>query len=246
MRVAQQPAYVLHRHDYAETSLLVEAFTRDHGRVGLVAKGARRERSPLRALLAPFQPLLLDWTGRGELATLTAGEAAGAAALTAGDSLYCGFYINELLLRLLQRHDPHDRLFDQYCQVLSRLSADPIPDAALRMFEKHLLIELGYGLSLGFEAVSGQPIAAGRRYTYVPDRGAVPAGADDREGVDISGAALLDLETGRFRDARSLRDAKRLLRSALAPHLGDRPLHSRALFRLVRPAPAADNEEKPC
>jgi DNA repair protein RecO (recombination protein O) len=231
VRVAQQPAFILHRYNYSETSLLLEAFTRDLGRVGLIAKGARRGNSEQRALLNPFQPLLIDWTGRGELATLMRADAEQPAVSLQAKALYCGFYLNELLLRLLVRHDPHEDLFSWYQQALERLQNAADIEASLRVFEKRLLQAIGYGLVLDRTA-DGESIDAGREYVYVPDRGAVPAEKRGLvEGAAIHGAALLGLHTEELRDEGVLRESKMLLRSVLAQYIGDKPLQSVRLFR---------------
>ncbi len=231
MRVAQQPTFILHRYNYSETSLLLEAFARDFGRVGLIAKGARRANSEQRGLLNPFQPLLLDWTGRGELATLMRAEAEQLAIPLQGKALYCGFYLNELLLRLLVRHDPHEDLFTWYQQALKRLQDAAGIEATLRVFEKRLLQAIGYGLVLD-RSRDGEPIDAERLYIYVPERGAVPADKCGlEEGVAVHGAALHGLHAEDLRDEALLRESKMLLRSVLAQYIGDKPLHTVRLFR---------------
>ena len=231
MRVSQEPAYVLHHYDYGETSLLLEMFTRRHGRLGVVAKGARRARSPLRAALVPFQPLVMGFSGRGELLTLTAAEPAGAAPAIAGEALFCGLYLNELLLRLLHRHDPHERLFGSYSDVLGRLGGALDTEAALRVFEKHLLEDIGYGLVLDHEVQDGSPIQPEHLYRYVPERGPVIAQAADGEGIAVQGASLLALAREHLVEEITLREVKHLMRALLARHLGERPLTSRGLFR---------------
>jgi len=235
MRVNQEPAYVLHHHDYGETSLLLEMFTRRHGRLGVVAKGARRARSPLRTALIPFQPLVMGFSGRGELPTLTGAESAGPAPAIAGESLFCGLYLNELLLRLLHRHDPHERLFESYSEALGRLgegrNEGRDTEAVLRVFEKHLLEEIGFGLVLDHDVHDGSPIQPEHHYRYVPERGPVPAHAAEGEGIAVQGANLLALACERLVDEVALREVKHLMRALLARHLGERPLTSRGLFR---------------
>ncbi len=233
MRVQQQAAFILHHSHYGESSLLLEVFARDHGRLGLIAKGVRRPRWALRALLVPFQPLLIGWSGRGELATLTGAEPAGAPIELLGEQAYCGLYLNELLVRLLHRHDPHEDLFDVYCQSLGQLQGPVTTEAALRLFEKHLLQDLGYGLVLDREVSGNSPISAEADYDYVLDRGPMPAPAADG-GIRVKGASLLALALGQFSDAVALRESKVLTRACLARHLGGRPLHSRSLFRVER------------
>lgn len=231
MRVSQEPAYVLHHHDYGETSLLLELFTRRHGRLGVIAKGARRARSPLRAALIPFQPLVIGFSGRGELPTLTAAESAGTAPAIAGEGLFCGLYLNELLLRLLHRHDPHERLFESYSEALGRLGESLDTEAILRVFEKRLLEDIGFGLVLDHDVQNGAPIQPDRCYRYIPERGPVMAHAADGEGIAIQGACLLALAGERLDDAMARREVKQLMRAVLTRHLGERPLTSRGLFR---------------
>lgn len=243
MRVQQQRAFVLHQRDFSETSLLLEVYSRSHGRVGLIAKGARRPSSKQRGVLKPFQPLLLGWSGRGELMVLTGVEADGAGIELAGRALYCGFYLNELMLRLLQRHDPHERLYDRYRAALEGLFQSGAHEAILRVFEKHLLRELGYGLLLEREPGDRRPIEADALYDYVLDQGPVRVTQPELntrvQGVRLRGSSLLALAAEQLQDLTALREAKALMRAALAPHLGDKPLHSRRLFRARGPDIAA-------
>lgn len=235
MRISQEPAYVLHHYDYGETSLLLEVFTRQQGRLGLIAKGARRPRSPLRAALLPFQPLAVSFSGRGELPTLTAVEASGSAALIGGATLFCGLYLNELLLRLLHRHDPHERLFLNYAQALARLGAGLNPEATLRVFEKRLLEDIGFGPVLDHDVQDGRPLQPEVRYRYLPERGPVAEGLDD-EGIAIQGASLLALARESLEGEDILAETKRLMRALLARHLGVRPLATRDLFQQRAPS----------
>ncbi len=231
--VTLQPAFVLHTRPYRDTSLLVEAFSRERGRVGLVARGARSGRSRLAGVLQPFSPLLLSWRGQGELVTLIGAEADGPALLPPGGGLLSGFYLNELLLRLLHRGDAHPELYAVYCQTLALLGRGEDEEAVLRRFERLLLQEIGYGLQLEHAADSGDPIMAGRRYDYLPERGPVPLVGEPR-GVAVHGETLLALARDACLDERCRREAKRLMRAALAVHLGDRPLKSRELYRQQR------------
>ncbi len=231
-----QPAYVLHRRDYGETSLLLEAFTAGHGRLPLVAKGARRGRrvgGTQAALLQPFIPLLLAWTGRGEVRTLTHAEPAGRPVALAGDAMYCGFYVNELLLRLLSRDESDQVLFGAYQQALDGLAAGDGADAPLRRFELVLLGQLGYRPPLDRDAQTGAPVQAQRRYLCDPERGPVLVVSPDAADA-VSGATLLALHRGEALTGGGVREARNLLRRLLAPHLGDEPLRSRALFTARR------------
>ncbi len=247
MRVSQQPAYVLHHYNYRETSLVLEVLTREHGRFGLLAKGARRPRPRQRAVLEPFQPLLVDWAGRGELPILTAAELDGEPTFLSGTALYCAFYMNELLLRLLHRHDPHERLFDAYRVALRALrDAGPV-ESTLRVFEKRLLQEIGYGLVLERSTPDDLPLDPGRVYEYLIDRGPTPARPDAAAApagsILLRGSSLLALANEALNeDPVALQETKVLLRAALDRRLPGKALHSRKLFRELRAAVAADKE----
>lgn len=233
------PAYVLHAYPYRETSLIVEAFTGGFGRVAMVAKGAKRPRSEMRGLLQGFQPLTLSWAGAGELKTLTRAEWCGGLPLLGGAALLCGFYLNELLLKLLAREDAHPALFADYEQALAALARESAPQAqavVLRRFEMRLLAELGYALNLTREADSGAAIDPARVYHYVPDRGPrlVPANVAREpapRGVSVRGATLQALAAGSFPDAESASEAKRLMREVIDHHLEERRIVSRRVVR---------------
>ncbi len=233
MRVLLQPAFVLHRRPYRDTSLLLEVFSQDQGRLGLVARGAAASRSRLKGLLQPFAPLLLSWSGAGELATLTAAEEGGRPIPLPPHRVLAGLYVNELLLRLLPRLDPHPALFAAYETLLAELVAAPGEEPPLRRFEKRLLEELGYGLTLDREAASGTPIVAEEHYCYVLDRGPLAAG-QTQVGVPISGRGLLALRDGILNDPAVLKEVKRLTRAALAEQLRGRALKTRELYRVRR------------
>jgi DNA repair protein RecO (recombination protein O) len=232
-RVQLEPAFVLHRRPYRESSLLVEAFGRRSGRVGLVARGARRPGSGLRSALQPFSAVLLSWTGRGELGTLTGAEPEAGARALPGSRLRSGLYVNELMMRLLHRHDPHPELFDSYRMVLAGLAdQEREEEPVLRRFEIRLLESVGYGLSLERDVVSGQILEPEALYLYAPESGArrwSPGDAEEGE-VRIHGRTLRALAVGDLEDPRSRTEAKRLLRAVLAVHLGGRPLESRRIF----------------
>lgn len=232
-RVTLQPGYVLHPRPYRDTSLLLEALSPVHGRVGLVAKGVRSPRSRMRGLLQPFRPLLLSWSGAGDLATLVGAEPNGPMLDLAGAGLLSGFYVNELLVRLLQRHDPHADLYQAYEAVLAALQERGGEEPALRIFEKRLLQELGYGLILDREARSGRPLEAQRLYRYRLDQGPLPEDEGDTQDPAIHGSSLLALARETLPpDPAGRQEAKRLMRAAIARQLGDRPLKSRDLFQV--------------
>lgn len=222
-----QPAFILHARAYRETSLLLDAFTRDHGRVGLIARGVRGARGQAtRAALQPLQPLLLSWRGQGELWTLTSTEAAGAALALRGDALLSGFYLNELLLRLLPRHDPHAALFWRYAECVNALAAGEPAGWELRRFERDLLDALGYGLELSVDAEDGTPLQAEGRYRFDPESGPGRVWGERASSGSISGAALIALRDDVAPGATELRELRRLMRGVLLHHLGGRELRS--------------------
>jgi len=226
-----EPGYVLHTYPFKETSLVAELFTRNAGRVGLVAKGARRPTSVLRGALMAFQPLLLTWSGKSELKVLHRAEWQGGQAQMTGLPLICGFYLNELLLKLLPRDDAHETLFDGYEQALADLRDGHPAALVLRRFERLLLSELGYGLALSNDA-SGAPIVAERDYVYVVERGAVPTD-EAGEGTlpALSGAALLAIAHDDYGDPSVMPQARGLMRYILNHYLGGKELYTRQLLR---------------
>jgi len=234
-RTEQEPAYVLHTHPYKESSLIVEAFSRHAGRVALLARGARRARSSIRGTLLSFHLLRLSWAGSAEVATLTSAEWAGGQAALSGMALMCGFYVNELLLRLLPREDPHEALFDEYAATVERLSAGGDPAALLRAFELSLLRELGYAPPLDREVGSDAPVVAAQRYAYVPEVGprAVPAGdGGNPDGVlVVSGQTLLDMAAGDYSRAQTRDESRQLMRRLIGVRLGGQTLHTREVLK---------------
>ncbi len=227
-RLEDQPAFVLHSYPYRETSLVMEVLSRNCGRVALVARGARRPRSALRGLLMGFQPLTLSWFGKHELRTLHSAEWQGGQPQLQGTALLCGFYLNELLLNLMARDDPHEQLFDYYQQTLQRLAHEQDHAATLRCFEKHMLQELGYALLLEHEADSGKPIEPNAHYRYVIEHG---ASRDAEEGLPILGKTLQDMAADDYRDPLSAQQSKQLMRMLLNHHLAGKPLHTRELIK---------------
>lgn len=231
-RLDAQPAYLLHTHPYRETSLIAELFTQSQGRVAVIARGARRPRSALRGVLMAFQPLLVGWSGKSELKTLHKTEWQGGYLLLQGTGLICGFYLNELMLKLLPREDPHEALFEAYELALRKLGERAEPASVLRRFERVLLQELGYGLVLEREAGNGLPITPDRNYRYVPEWGPVAVdAADARSGVELSGRTLLDMAADVYESPRTVQQSKNLMRVLINHCLGDQTLHTRQLLR---------------
>ncbi len=241
-RIECQPAYILHTRPYRNTSLIIEVFSRDYGRVGLVARGVRSARSRRSSQLLPFKRLLLSWQGRGELKTLTATDVEGRPCWLSGNALISGLYSNELIIRLLQRDDPHPVLlqyYEDFLAALNRLqlaefSARAEMELILRRFEKNLLQELGYGLSLEQDARSGLAIDASYRYHYFFDEGPVRCLQVSSNSFTVSGATLLALARDEVLGDDARREAKYLMRHALAQHLDGKPLNSRRLFHTGR------------
>jgi DNA repair protein RecO (recombination protein O) len=234
-RADHQAGYVLHTYPYKETSLIVEAFTRNFGRVALLARGARRPRSAMRGVLLSFHPLRLGWSSSAELGNLISAEWSGAlqagARNLSGRGLMCGFYLNELVLRLLPRDDPHEALFDAYAESLGRLSAGEPQASVLRGFEKRLLSELGYAPLLEREALSGAPIDPSRRYVYEPDRGPMPTMNSSTQDLSVSGQTLLDLAADEYGRPETRDEARLLLRSLIGQRLHGQVLHTRTVLR---------------
>jgi DNA repair protein RecO (recombination protein O) len=233
MRVLSQAAFVLHARPYRETSLILEIFSHEHGRLGAIAKGARNPKSRQRALLLPFTPLLLSWSGKGELALLTGVEAVGPARELSGQNRYAAYYLNELILRLLHRHDAHPELFDCYAATLAKLHDDDSIQDGLRIFEKRLLAGIGYAMILDHDTVSGQPLEPERLYQYLPERGPELSTNDRMTGHCLLGRSMLELDREHFSNARSRHEARRLTRFLIDKQTVERSLRSRQVFHQV-------------
>ncbi len=229
-RVEMEAAYLLHSHPYRESSRIVEVFSQQHGRVGLVANGARRPKSRWRTALRPFQPLRVSWSGRGSLCTLRIAEPSAPAFDIGGLTLMSAYYLNELLLALVQRGDAHPDLFAHYGAALAALASRDDAEAVLRRFEVSLLAEIGYGLVVDGDIVTRQPLQAERRYEYAIERGPVPVDSDSAGDLVFSGADLMAIGRGEFTGRRQLRNAKRLLRPLLNRALGGRTLRTREVL----------------
>jgi DNA repair protein RecO (recombination protein O) len=230
MKVELHPCYILHQRPYRETSLLLDAFSSEHGRVGLVARGVKR-RGSRPALLQPARRLNIAWSMRSELGTLTAVEASTPPPRLAGTRLVSCFYMNELLVRTLHGHETHPELFHRYEQALKGLDGGEPEERVLRIFEKHLLKSLGYGLILDHDTGTGEPVAGDRRYYYRLDQGPVAVASQEAGHVAVSGTTLKALDTESAWDGDIAREAKLLLRAILDTHTGGRPLGSRELYK---------------
>jgi len=227
-RVVDELALVLHSRPYRETSAIVSLLSAAHGRVAVVARGVRGGKRG--NVLQPFNQVRVSWSGRGTLHTLTGCELTHHAGLT-GNSLASGFYVIELVSRLIPEHEGVPGVFTAACWVLQRLEVGDAPEVVLRVFEKRLLEELGYGLDFTCDAETGEPLDAGGRYLLVPEAGFVATGSDNR---GYAGAVLLDIGAARFQSRTVRVAAKRIFREALRPLLGPKPLSSRRLLLRTR------------
>jgi DNA repair protein RecO (recombination protein O) len=232
-RIKLEPAWLLHSRAYQENSLLLELFSRQHGRVGLVARGVRRSKTGRQGLLQPFCPLLCSWISRGELGTLTDVErSTGEQAGLPRSLIASGFYLNELLLRLLPRDDPHPGLFETYQCALSALQCGEELQPSLRCFERDLLTALGYGLQLTHEADGEGVIQATGLYTYQIESGPLPAKQDNGSPLCVHGATLLALHAGFFENAQQQREARGMMAEVIKHYLGGEEPRSRALLKM--------------
>jgi DNA repair protein RecO (recombination protein O) len=229
-RADHEAGYVLHTYPYKETSLIVELFMRRFGRVALLARGARRPRSAMRGVLLSFHPLRLSFSASAELGNLISAEWAGALQPLAGQGLMCGFYLNELLLRLLPRDDAHEALFDCYAVALKDLSEAALFPAVLRGFEKRLLAELGYAPLLERDAAS-RPIDPDALYVYEPERGPTPVNATRSGDLVIRGRTLLDVAADDYSSPATREEARNLMRALIGERLHGQVLHTRTVLR---------------
>lgn len=229
-----QRGFVLHRREYSESSLLVDFFTENHGRITLLAKGARRPRSPLKSVLQPFTPLLLKWTGKGDLKTLTKAEAASLTLPMQTLALYSGFYVNEVLARVLENHTAYPELFQHYLHCMTKLASQPNEiEPILRTFEFQTLKALGYGVDFCHCAATGKPVDPKMTYQFRESEGFIASLLQNNH--TFIGKDLLAFSEMDFSEKDTLQSAKRFTRIALKPYLGSAPLKSRELFQSVLP-----------
>lgn len=229
MRVEQQAAFILHHRPFRDTSQLLDVLSREHGKLALVARGSRGPKSRLRGVLRPFMPLSMSWVQRTDLGTLTGAELRGAPLRLTGDALLSGYYVNELLLHFMHRHDPQPDIFDSYAEVIAALGAASDVAACLRAFEIDLLRHLGYALNLEYEAESHAALRADAHYEYRFEQGPVAVARTDGPLL-FSGAQLSAIAARDFSDPAVLRAANRLLREVIGFHLGGKELKSRKVL----------------
>lgn len=229
-----QRGFVLHRREYSESSLLVDFFTENHGRITLLAKGARRPRSPLKSVLQPFTPLLLKWTGKGDLKTLTKAEPASLTLPMQTLVLYSGFYVNEVLARVLENHTAYPELFQHYLHCMTKLASQPNEiEPILRTFEFQTLKALGYGVEFCHCAATGKPVDPKMTYQFREGEGFIASLLQNNH--TFIGKDLLAFSEMDFSEKETLQSAKRFTRIALKPYLGSAPLKSRELFQSILP-----------
>lgn len=228
-----QRCFILHARPYRETSLILEVFSEDHGRICLMAKGARSQRSVLRGILQPFTPLLLKWSGHGNMRTLRHAEAISLSLPLSGVSLYSGFYLNEILMRVLESNSPYPQLFIEYLTALTGLVRNSNPEPTLRCFEFYLLESIGYGVDFLHCAKTNAAVDESATYIFYPQSGFVMSCTKSAH-LSFQGRDLLAFARRELTSEETLKAAKRFTRFALKPYLGTQPLKSRELFIHLR------------
>ncbi|MDH5392173.1 MAG: DNA repair protein RecO [Gammaproteobacteria bacterium] len=234
MRVEKQPAYILHQRPFRDTSQILEVFTKNYGRLSLMSRGSRANKSRLKSILQPFRALEISWSGRGEMPTLTSAEpAAQTVAFLQGKSLACALYVNELVMYLIYKHDVHENLFSQYHHTVNRLFEATRLEYELRVFELALLDELGVLVDLSRDVITGKRLNESAEYYFQIERGLseFDRSFDARNIPVLSGKSLLAIAENRLDNAEVLRDAKKLMRYLINYSLAGKSLKSRELFR---------------
>ena len=226
-----EPAYVIHRRAYSDTSMIVELLTAEQGRVSVLARGVKRGKSQKALLLQPFRSLHVSWTGRGELPVLTAAEEAGKALHLQGEALACGYYVNELVYHLVPKFEPAPELFTHYWPTIQGCCEAATRQADLRYFEVALLEQLGLAPTLDHDIVTGRATDIDSIYYYRVPEGPVPANVANGNGIEISGASLMNIAALDFSETATQTEAKRLTRALLHYHLDGKEVLSRALFK---------------
>ena len=242
-RIQQQPAFILHHRPFRDSSQILDIVTRDHGKIALVARGSRGSKSRLAGVLRPFSPLRVSCVARSDLGTLTGAEAAGAPLGLQGDAILSAFYVNELLLNFLHRHDPQPEIYALYSEVIRALGSTNNFARCLRSFELELLSLLGYAVNFQFESGTQQPLDPEQNYEYRVEQG--PVAVQRSEGAMVyTGAVLTSIQAQEFDDSEVLRSAGRLLRAVVAHHLGGKELKSRKVLLELHRGRIAQPEER--
>ncbi len=246
MRIESERGYILHQRPYRETSLLVDLFTCNYGRVRCVAKGFRKpNKKGISRALFPYTEYQFSWQGRGELKTLSRADVLQAPVFLQQESSFVGLYVNEILYRLLHEQDPHQTLYEDYCELINNLIHNGLDEKVLRGFEMTLLDELGYGLVLDIDSEKGTPVLADRFYRYIPEQGLreVAEGASEKHTV-LKGADIIAICQGDYSKISTTRAAKRLTRIVIDFYLDGRQLHSRELYRQYKSNKSSQEQER--
>jgi len=238
-RVQLEPAWLLHHRPFRDSSQILDVLSRDHGRLALVARGSRGAKSKLRGILRPFLPLQISWVIRSDLGTLTGAEMNGAPLSLSGDALLSGFYVNELILKLLHRHDAQREIFSAYATTIERLASSRDIAPSLRQFEIELLRMLGYALNLDHDTQSQEPLRPQQHYEYRVEEGPVPVSGRDGPMI-FTGVELDAIRKQQFGETAILKKAGRLLRNVIAYHLDGKELKSRTVLQELRRSPALE------
>ncbi|MGI9237189.1 MAG: DNA repair protein RecO [Woeseiaceae bacterium] len=247
-RIQQQPACILHHRPFRDSSQILDVVTRDHGKIALVARGSRGSKSRLAGILRPFLPLKISWVAKGDLGTLTGAEASGPPMGIHGEAVLAAFYVNELLLHFLHRHDPQPEIFGLYKEVIARLASTGQIAATLRSFELELLSFLGYAVSFHPDAAADVELNPQCHYNYRVEQGPVVVERADGPMV-FKGSVLQSIRSQSFEDPEVLRAANRLLRQVINHHLGGKELKSRRVLaglhrsRISAPDKAKSNSD---
>jgi DNA repair protein RecO (recombination protein O) len=234
-RVQNEPAWLLHHRPFRDSSRILDVLSRDHGRLALVARGSRSANSKLKGILRPFLPLQLSWVIRSDLGTLVGAEMDGAPISLTGDALLSGYYVNELILHLLHRHDPQPEIYSVYRATINDLKNAADVAASLRRFEMETLSLLGYALNLDHDTQSGEELSPDLRYEYRVEQGPVSIGARDGPMI-FTGRELRAIARQEFTDPATLKNAGVLLRNVIAWHLDGKELKSRKVLQEMRRA----------
>ena len=232
-RIQNEPAWLLHHRPFRDSSQILDILSLDQGRLAVIAKGSRGAKSKLRGILRPFLPLQLSWFIRSDLGTLTGAEMNGAPLSLSGEALLSGYYVNELILKLLHRHDPQPEIFAAYSRTIERLAEGNEVAAYLRQFEIKLLRILGYALNLDHDTETTEPLRPQQQYEYRVEQGLVPV--SDRDGPMVFRGAEIDaIRNQQFADPAVLKNAGSLLRNVIAYHLDGKELNSRKVLKDMR------------
>ncbi len=229
-RVQQQPGYILHRRPFRDSSQILDVITRDYGKIAVVARGSRGAKSRLAGILRPFLPLRVSWVAKSDLGTLTGAETAGRPAGMVGDAMLSAYYVNELLMNFLHKHDPQSEIYSLYETTIESLVGTNHVAACLRCFELELLSLLGYAVNLDHEFGKTDALVAQQNYQYRMEQGLVAVDGDTGALV-FSGAVFSDIAAQRFDDPAVLRSASQLMRAIVSFHLGGKELKSRKVLK---------------